>query len=140
MRPTVFFPFLVLMAAGAAACGGGSSTEPGGPKITVPTAANASNVSIVVGASTMGSDAFSPNPSSASLAGRPKVIWTNADRQADTYGGTGTPHHLVSDTGLFDSGTLSVGESYSFLFSAAGTYSYHCTLHPSMVGSITLTQ
>lgn len=125
---------------GLAACGGGSSTEPGGKTIVVPTAANANNVSIVVGASTLGTDAFAPNPSSGSFAARPKVIWTNADRQADSYGGTGVPHHLVSDTGLFDSGTLSAGESYGFTFPAAGTYSYHCTLHPSMVGTITLTQ
>jgi len=141
MRTTFILPLLlgVATATGVAACGG-SSTGPSGQPIVVPTAPNASNVSIVAGAATMGSGAFSPNPASASFAARPKIIWTNADREADSYGGTGTTHHLISDTGLFDSGTLSVGKSYSFTFAATGTYSYHCTLHPSMVGTITLTQ
>jgi plastocyanin len=107
-----------------------SSTEPSLP---------AADVAIVLNASTMGSTAFSPNPFSESFATRAKVIWVNADRTSSGYGGTtGTTHHLISDTGVFDSGAFAPGTSFAYTFPASGTYAYHCTIHPSMVGTITL--
>jgi plastocyanin len=100
----------------------------------------AGDVSIVPNASTMGSAAFSPDPFTESFPTRAQVIWVNADQTTSVYGGTtGTPHHLVSDIGLFDSGLLSPGKSYPFTFAASGTYTYHCVIHPTMVGTITLT-
>ena len=38
------------------------------------------------------------------------------------------PHTVTSDTGLFDSGTISAGD-FSFTFEKKGTYYYHCRLH-----------
>ena len=130
MRPNTVLPIAVALAALAgAACGFG--TEPGLP---------AGDVSIVLNASTKGSAAFSPSPFSESFATRAVVIWVNADRTTGAYGGTtGTAHHLISDTGLFDSGTISPEATFTFTFAASGTYQYHCTIHPSMVGTITIT-
>ena len=96
-------------------------------------------MSIVLNASTKGSAAFSPDPFAESFASRAKVIWVNADGTDSGYGPMGTTHHLISDTGLFDSGNLSPGTTFTFTFAAAGTYTYHCTIHPSMVGTIDLT-
>jgi plastocyanin len=45
-------------------------------------------------------------------------------------------HDVVSDTGIFNSGFIDPGGSYSFTFSTAGTYHYHCTLHPGMTGTV----
>lgn len=55
------------------------------------------------------------------------VTWTNRDS---------LPHTVSSDTGAFDSGNLSNGQSFSFTFSEEGTYTYHCALHPSMTGTV----
>ena len=30
------------------------------------------------------------------------------------------------------------GDTYSFTFTAAGTYPYHCSIHPNMVGTIVI--
>jgi plastocyanin len=41
----------------------------------------------------------------------------------------------------FDDGVASPTQSdgtYSRTFAAAGTYTYHCTVHPSMTGTITV--
>jgi hypothetical protein len=35
--------------------------------------------------------------------------------------------------------TLSQGQTWSYTFSKAGTYSYICSIHPNMTGSITVT-
>jgi plastocyanin len=58
------------------------------------------------------------------------VTWTNRDS---------TPHTIVSDTASpvqFSSDPLPTGASYSFTFIQAGTYPYHCSIHPSMMGTI----
>jgi len=55
------------------------------------------------------------------------VTWMNDDRQA---------HTVTSDTGLFDSGPLQSGQSFSFTFNNPGTFSYHCGLHPNMRGTV----
>jgi plastocyanin len=45
-------------------------------------------------------------------------------------------HTLTADQGAFDSNNLSPGNAFSFTFSQAGTYTYHCKIHPSMMGTI----
>jgi plastocyanin len=37
------------------------------------------------------------------------------------------------------SNTLGRGQSYSFTFTESGTFPYHCGIHPSMKGTITVT-
>lgn len=59
------------------------------------------------------------------------VTWTNKD---------GAPHTSTSDDGLWDSGALSQGDSYSHTFDQAGIFNYHCTIHTSIKGTITVTQ
>ena len=57
------------------------------------------------------------------------VVWTNADSQ---------DHTVTSDIGLFDSGTIVPGASFTFTFDNAGTFSYVCNIHPAMTGTITV--
>lgn len=60
------------------------------------------------------------------------VIWTFTD---------GPPHSITSDVGSsesFDSGTLPSGSTFSHTFSTVGTNAYHCEVHPSMMGVITV--
>jgi plastocyanin len=59
------------------------------------------------------------------------VTWTNNDDDA---------HSIVANDKTFRSAPLDTGESYSFTFQAAGTYVYHCGLHPQMVGKVVVTR
>jgi plastocyanin len=47
-------------------------------------------------------------------------------------------HTTTSDTNIWDSSVLNPGQTYDHTFNTPGTYPYHCTLHPQMVGSITV--
>lgn len=49
------------------------------------------------------------------------------------------PHSWTSPDGVFDSGTLAMGDSFEFTFDEAGEYEFFCEIHPSMTGSITVT-
>ena len=55
------------------------------------------------------------------------VRWKNKDTMA---------HTVTSDTGAWDSGNIDINAVFNFPFTAAGTYHYHCTYHPSMTGTI----
>lgn len=55
------------------------------------------------------------------------VIWKNMDAVA---------HTVTSDNRFFDSGALLKNQTYSYTFNTPGTYTYHCSLHPDMVGEI----
>jgi amicyanin len=59
-----------------------------------------------------------------------KVTWTNQDSVG---------HDVVADTESPDapkSDLLRKGESYSFTFNKAGTYTYYCSPHPYMKGTV----
>jgi len=68
-------------------------------------------------------------PAALTVKAGSTVTWTNHDDE---------PHTVVSDTGLFRSAALDTNESFSFKFDKPGTYHYACSIHPRMVGTITV--
>jgi len=73
---------------------------------------------------------FAFTPDMLTIKSGTTVTWTNQDSP---------PHQIGSDSGssvAFSSNPLPNGASYEFTFTAPGTYSYHCTIHPSMKGTI----
>ena len=73
----------------------------------------------------MQSTAFSPG--TRTVAVNTTVTWTNKDN---------FDHNVVSDSGLFNSGIIAAGATYSRTFTTAGTFPYKCTLHANMNGTI----
>ena len=73
---------------------------------------------------------FSFAPTAVTIATGQYVTWKNT-------GPSG--HTTTSDTPNWNSGTLGVGQTYSMYFSTAGTYTYHCNIHPAMTGTVTVT-
>jgi len=70
---------------------------------------------------------FAFAPATLTVAAGDTVIWTNRDPVV---------HTATSTTGAFDSGDLAQDQSFSLTFTAAGTFDYLCTPHPSMTGRI----
>jgi plastocyanin len=69
--------------------------------------------------------AYDPDPVTIEEGG--KVIWQNEDS---------APHTATADDGSFDTGTLEEGKLGSETFKEAGTYSYICSIHPDMTGTV----
>jgi plastocyanin len=132
-------PFSLSLLAAATLAGCGSYTSP-----TPPTGGgmqSGHSVSIVLGAQNKGTAAFSPNPVSVSLASATAglVQWVNNDQNSGVYGGTGTTHNITADDASFSSGNLAPGATFERTFTVAGTYAYHCSIHPTMKGTVTVT-
>ncbi len=72
---------------------------------------------------------FSFSPGTLTIAKGTTVKWTNA----------GPSTHTVTSA-TFDSGNINAPNgTFSHTFATAGTYAYHCSIHPNMTGSITVT-
>ena len=69
------------------------------------------------------------NPASITVAAGTTITWTNKDAIA---------HTVTSNSNAFNSPTMGTGATFSFTFANAGTYSYYCAIHPSMVASVTV--
>ena len=50
----------------------------------------------------------------------------------------GVTHTWTDDSGGFDSGNLNQNQTFSHTYSAAGTFTYHCNIHRSMTGTVTV--
>jgi LPXTG-motif cell wall-anchored protein len=70
---------------------------------------------------------FAFNPGSITVNAGDTVQWTNNGKVPEG--------HDVTGDGL-DSGQLKSGDTYSHTFNAAGTFSYICSIHPSMKGTV----
>jgi plastocyanin len=42
----------------------------------------------------------------------------------------------VADGGQWSSGNIAPGSHFTTTFNTAGTFTYHCSLHPNMVGTV----
>ena len=70
-------------------------------------------------------DGFAPG--SVTVPAGTEVVWTNID---------GIPHTSTARDGLWDSGNMEVNGTFGFTATEPGSYSYFCSIHPSMVGDI----
>jgi plastocyanin len=84
-------------------------------------------VSIVSGASLLTTTAFSPNPLSTTVGST--IRWMNNDNVV---------HTSIADSGAWNSGNLQPGGQFTFTFQSAGTFTYHCSIHPGMVATVTV--
>ena len=64
------------------------------------------------------------------------VLWENIDSAAHTVT-SGSPENGISD--YFDSGIIAPSEVFTFEFDRVGDFTYFCTLHPWMIGIVSVT-
>ncbi len=122
---TMLFALLAVVAALIYQVGCGSSSSPAAPTPPIGGGGGGGAVTITI-LGINGSQSFSPNP--ATVAAGQAVMWRNADT---------TTHHIVQDTGGFDTGNIPPGAtSAPITINNTNAISYHCSIHPSMVGGI----
>ena len=105
-----------------AACAPKTGPTPAGPLPPISsTAAPASGETAV----TIANFAFDPATLTVTIG--TTVKWTNQDSAG---------HTVTADDNSWSSGNLNQGDSYSHTFTQAGTYAYHCGVHPSMKATL----
>lgn len=67
------------------------------------------------------------NPSTLIINKGDTVVWTNKDSVA---------HTVIGDSGGPASGNIPANGIYNFEFNTVGIFSYHCSIHPTMIGSV----
>ena len=72
-------------------------------------------------------DNFSFSPATVTVAVGATVQWTNRDD---------IPHNVVSTEKVFKSKVMDTDEKFSYTFTKPGTYSYFCSIHPHMTGTV----
>ena len=92
---------------------------------TPPPVAASASIVIPVGAEFLGNRAFVPGDLAVQVG--TTVTWMNTDRDS---------HTTTSDAAGWNSGTISPGRQFSFTFQTAGTFPYHCSFHPGMIGTV----
>jgi len=130
MQRAVRAVLVAMTAVALAACGGGTPSPaasiagPAGSSGAAPCAPSNAAGSV---AATVKDFAFAPEPVQAKVGDT--VTWTNAGP---------TPHSAALDSfAVCATTTLNTGDAGSITFTAAGTYTYHCAIHPTrMKGTI----
>ena len=130
-----------------AACGGGSTSTGSGTTPTTgttatatpttgttstPTTATQSGNAQTVMITTDSSGSFAFSPATLTIKTGTTVTWKNT---------TAVGHTVTSDDGkTFNSGTsnpiAAQSGTFSFTFTTAGTFAYHCEIHPFMKATI----
>ena len=133
------FAAMIVLAACGGTTGGGATptpTQAGNTPTPAPTTGTTATATpsgptkaIAIDSSTGN---FGFNPATITIAVGTTVTWTNT---------TGAPHTVTSDDGTsFDSGLntpiSASGGTFSFTFTKAGTFAYHCQIHPFMKATI----
>jgi len=145
----------------ALACGGTPATQP--PAASAPTVSEAPDTSLPPESTAPASDApasdapasdapasdapasdepgsgstsvaiidndFTPASVEVPLGG--EVMWTSNGQN---------PHTVTFDDDGPDSGTLATGDTFRATFDEAGEFSYHCEIHSSMTGTVTVSE
>jgi plastocyanin len=114
--------------ASAAPASAAAPSEAGGASSAAACAPAAAGAAATVKV-TIKNFAFSPEPVTAKVGD--VIGWTNSD---------GVSHTATLDDGSCTTDTIATGTTQALVFSAPGTYPYHCSIHPTlMMGKITIT-
>jgi plastocyanin len=107
-----------------AGCGGTSTTATtaGGAATTGGAATSAAGNAVQV---MMTNRSYQPQQVTVKVGDT--VTWVNQDAPK---------HDVVADNGEFKRDLFDKGGTFSLTFTKAGTYPYHCSIHPGMVGAV----
>ena len=88
-------------------------------------------------------DAAATRPVEATIADltfQPSVIEVDAGASVTWTNEDSVPHTVTGRTADFNSGVMQNGDTFSQTFDEPGTFDYFCAIHPSMTGTVTVTE
>ena len=146
MRIRSFPAVVVALSLTVLACGGTAATQ--APTSTASAPSQAPDTSLPPGSDAPASDApasdepgsgstsvaiidndFTPSSVEVPLGG--EVVWRHNGQN---------PHTVTFDDDGPDSGNMDSGDTFGATFDEAGEFSYHCEIHSSMTGTVTVSE
>jgi plastocyanin len=109
---------------GASANAGGGASAPAGGAAACAAAPSGATAAVTV---TIKDFKFAPQPVQAKVGD--VIAWSNQDS---------APHSATLDNGACDTKPISQGSTAMLVFTAPGTYTYHCTVHPTQMKDYTI--
>ena len=73
---------------------------------------------------------FAFEPATIEVSAGATVSWTNTGEVV---------HTVTADNGSFNSGEMNPGATVTGTFNTPGTFTYHCSIHPDMTGTLVVT-
>ena len=134
-----FIPLVLAIGLIAAACSS-DSTE---ATVTSTTAATATATTATTATSqaptTTAEVPSATNVTISGLAFRPADVTVSAGTTVKwDHIDSGVPHTVTSADDVWDSASLGEGQSFEVVFDDPGVFAYHCSIHPSMTGTVTV--
>ena len=116
---------LAIVAIGVSIIASGCGSDTSSP--TAPGASTAADVTVTIQGNNA-SNSYAPNPVTMRVG--QTIAWRNADS---------ITHTATQDGAGFSTGSVAAGAtSAATMMSTAGTFTYHCTIHPGMVGTVSV--
>ncbi|VVB96372.1 Cupredoxin-like domain protein [uncultured archaeon] len=122
MKKTLIIGLLV-MAILISGCVSTPTTTPTATMTATPTAVMTTTPATTGSTASVDIKNFMFTPGTLNITSGTTVTWTNDDTVA---------HTVTSVTGVFDSGSINPGATYSYTFNQTGSFEYGCTIHPSI--------
>lgn len=89
---------------------------------TVAASSNAATTQVKI-------DNYTFKPATISVPVGTTVVWKNLDDE---------PHTVTEINKNFNSKGMAMGDTWSYRFTKPGKYTYYCTVHPFMKGTVTV--
>jgi plastocyanin len=96
-----------------------------------PAGTSATGSPAAVGGDAVSIDNFAFAPTTLTVRAGSTVTWTNHDEE---------PHTVAATDGSFHSPGMGTGATFSHTFPTPGNFDYVCSIHPSMHGTVVVTQ
>jgi len=131
MRKVALLTSLIVAMVYLASCypfgaGGGWDTEKTPPVTTTPTTP-IPTVATANGTGAVSIDGFAYTPTTLVVTKGTTVTWTNKYPLA---------HRVIATKEEFASADIRTGASFSWTFKESGNYTYYCSIHPTMKGTV----
>ena len=147
-------PLLTTIALAAlTACGGGATPTPAASSAPLPTVAASAPAESAPAASAPAASAAAASPASAAACAvapagaaatvnvtiknfqfSPQPVQAKVGDVVAWKNDDSAPHTATMDAGTCDTDQIAPGSSAMLVFTAPGTYAYHCKIHPAMTG------
>ncbi len=117
----ILIPILIILAILFSGCSSSAGTQAPAGTSGLPVTGNEAKVTI---------SGFAFDPATITVKAGETVTWTNEDTAS---------HTVVADDNSWQSPSISKGSTFSHTFTTAGTFAYHCSIHPKMKASVIVT-